>query len=47
MHPLAAEFLVGNQLEQSMIHLMPSVEVSQMKMDEYTHSYAMITERPA
>ena len=33
MLPLAAEFLAGNQLEQSMIHLMPSLEVSQIIMD--------------
>jgi hypothetical protein len=40
-------FLAGNQLEQSMIHLMPSLEVSQLMMYGCTHSHAKITERPA
>ncbi len=46
--PLTVEFLAGNQLEQSVIHLMPSVEVSQIVMYGCTHSHAMMTvERPA
>ena len=39
--------VAGNQLEHSVIHLMPSLEVSQIIMYECTHSNAMITERPA
>ena len=44
---LTVEFLAGNPLEQSAIHLMPSLEVSQIMMYGCTHSHAMITERPA
>ena len=41
-------FLADNQLTQSVIHLMPSLEVSQLMMYGCTHSYAaLITERPA
>jgi hypothetical protein len=32
LFPLSVEFLAGNQLEQSVIHLMPSLEASQMVM---------------
>ena len=39
--------LAGNQLEQSVIHLMSSLEVSQLMMYGCTHSHAKITERPA
>ena len=45
--PLIVESFAGNHLEQSVIHLMPSLEVSQIMMYECTHSHAMITERPA
>jgi hypothetical protein len=45
--PLTVEFLAGNHLEQSVIHLMPSVEVTKMMYPKYTHSCALITERPA
>ncbi len=45
---LTVEFLAGNHLEQSVTHLMPSLEVSQIMMYECTHSpYAMTTERRA
>ena len=46
---LTVEFLVGNQVEQSVIHLMPSIEVSQIVIMIYgcIHSPAMITERHA
>ncbi len=47
MLPLTLEFLAGNQLEQSVNHLMPSLEVSQIMMYRCTHSCARITERPA
>ncbi len=45
--PLIIESLAGNQLEQSVIHLMPSLDVGQIMMYEGTHSHAMITERSA
>ena len=45
--PLTIEFLAGNLLEQSEIHLMSSIEVSQIMMYGCAHSHAMITERPA
>ena len=44
---LTVEFLAGNKLEQSVIHLMPSLEVSKIMMYGCTHSHAMITERHA
>ena len=47
LNALTIEFLAGNQLEQSMIHLMPSLEVSQIMMYGCTHSHSMIIERPA
>ena len=45
--PLIVESLAGNELEHTVIHLMPSLEVSQTMMYECAHSLAMITERPA
>ena len=45
--PLTVEFLAGNQLEQSVIHLMPSVEVSQIMMYHWMYPHATISERPA
>ena len=41
------ESFTGKKLEQSVIHLMPSVEVSPIIIYEHTYSHAMITERPA
>ena len=38
--PLTVEFLAGNQLEKSVIHLMPSLEVSQIMMYGCTCSHA-------
>ena len=38
MLPLIVESLAGNELEQSVTHLMPSLEVSQIMMYECTHS---------
>ena len=37
--PLTVEFLPGNQLEQSVIHLMPSLEVSQIMMYGCTNAH--------
>ena len=47
--PLTIGFLAGKQLKQSVIHLMPSIEVSQIVIMIYgcIHSPAMITERHA
>jgi ABC-type protease/lipase transport system fused ATPase/permease subunit len=45
--PLTVELLAGEKLEQSVIHLMPSLEASQIMMYEFTHLHAMIIERPA
>ena len=43
MLPLTAiKFLAGDQLEQSVIHLMPSLEASQKMMYGCIHSHAMI-----
>ena len=36
LRKLTAEFLAGNELEQSVIHLMPSLEVSQIMVYEFT-----------
>ena len=44
---LAVEYLAGNQLEQSVIHLMPSLDVSQIMMYGCTHSNEVVTERHA
>ena len=38
MDPLTVEVLAGNQLEHSVVHLMPSLEVSQIIMYGGTHS---------
>jgi hypothetical protein len=45
--PLIVESLAGNQLEHSVNHLIPSLEVSQITMCECTYSHAVRTERPA
>ena len=39
MLPFTVVFLAGNELEQSMTHLMPSLEVSQIMMYGCTHSH--------
>ena len=45
---LTVDFVAGNQLEQSVIHLMPSIEVSQIvMMYGCTYPHAIIIERPA
>ena len=42
MLPLTVEFLAGNQLEQSVIHLIPSLEVSQKMVSGCAHSHPKI-----